>query len=110
MAQTYNAQPQQANDEEVPKINYSKLNKYLRASVERDLVDVPYIIHDATITILLGNIDAADAVATQKLFKNNYTALMSFIGLEHVNVELDLGFLVVPLTLRLLKALSGLEI
>lgn len=99
---------QQSSEEEKPKIDYIRVNNYLRATAERDLDGLNYIVHANTISILLGNANSEEDI--QRLLKNNYSALLSLISLDNVNVELDLGTMAVPLTIRLLKQLSGFSL
>ena len=107
MPQYQNIQQPEEEDQK-PKINYTKLNAYLRATAFRDFVDLDYIVHENTLTILTGHVESDDRI--QQLFKNNYTALLSLLGLENILVELDTGVTVVPLTVALLKELSGISL
>ena len=99
---------QQQGKEEEPKVNLLDLQRYLRATAERDLVNLDYIIHGTTLTILLSNFDTEEEL--KRAFKNNYSALMSLIGLDNIHVEIDVGYGTIPLTLKMLKDISGISL
>ena len=67
---------------------------------------MPYIVHENTITLKLGDFESEDDI--KKVLKQNYSALLSLIELDNVVVEVDLVEFVFPLTVKDLTRISGL--
>ena len=94
-----------------PPVDYEKIRSSLDYMLRLEASDdLNYMVSGPEVIISLANVDTSAEI--QDLFRRNYSVLFSLLSMENVKVLIDAGGRapLVPLTVRLLKELSGLSL
>lgn len=101
-------QYKKTEEDDAPKIDLSKAEKFLSMTFEAEVLgDLQYIISGNVVTILAGGLTEQELYDT---LRENYSLLLSILQNDELELEVDLGYFVMPLSLKDLKEITKLSL